>query len=111
MSQNVEQNVTVNNSGSSGSEILWFELLVVAGTIWWATGLWWAGAVSFILLIIATQLLIIGAALCFIPGGGIGLLAGAISNAFGAPTWACRLIGIVIGVGVSALNMEDKDEE
>lgn len=111
VSQEVNQNVTVQKTNSTDSGFLWFQIAAVGGAVWWGTGHWWAGLVTFILLSIATQIPVIGAVLCFLLGGGVGLLAGIISAAFGAPTWACWLIGLVAGLGTAAFNMEAKDSD
>lgn len=111
VSQEVNQTVVNTSEKSSGSGFLWFELMAVGGAVWWGTGHWWAGLVTWILLAIATQIPIIGGVLCFLLGAGIGLLAGVIAAAFSAPVWVCWVIGIIVGLGVTGLNFEDKDAD
>lgn len=109
--QSQEQTQIVVNEKSSSSGWLWFELLCVGGAVWWGTGHWWAGLITWIVLAILTQVPVIGAAICVVLGCGVGLLAGVISAAFSAPTWACWLIGIVVAAGVTGLNLEDRNAD
>lgn len=106
-----EQTVIVEKSGSSNSGCLWAQLALVGGAVWAATGTWWIGVITWILLTIAVFIPYIGGAICVVLGVGIGLLAGVISAALSAPTWACWLIGIVIGVGVIGINLDDRKSE
>jgi len=110
VSQNTEVNVeqTVNVTTGESSGWLYLELLGVAGAVWWGTGKWWIGLLTFFGLIIAMQIPVLGQAICIILGLGIGLLAGVISAAVGAPVWACWVIGIIIAIGMCSINLEDR---
>ena len=105
-----EQTVVVQRATSS-SGWLWFEVFGVAGGVWALTGHWWAGLITLIVLAIALQIPVIGTLICVVLGAGIGLLAGAIAVAFSAPTWACWLIGIVVGLGAIGVNIDDKNSD
>lgn len=113
MTQQVSQEQTVNveKSGSSNSGCLWTQLALVGGAVWLATGIWWIGVITWILLAIAVFIPYIGGAICVVLGAGIGLLAGVISAALSAPAWACWIIGIIVGAGVIGINFDDRKSE
>lgn len=106
-----EQTVIVEKSGSSNSGCLWAQLALVGGAVWAATGTWWIGVITWILLAIAVFIPYIGGAICVVLGAGIGLLAGVISAALSAPAWACWIIGIIVGAGVIGINFDDRKSE
>lgn len=106
-----EQTVIIEKSGSSNSGCLWTQLALVGGAVWAATGTWWIGVITWILLIVAVFIPYIGGAICVVLGAGMGLLAGVISAAFGAPTWVCWVIGIIIGAGAIGVNFDDRKSE
>lgn len=111
VSQNTEVNVDVENkSSSSSSGWLWFELLVVGGIAW---GVWnfWTGVAVTLVLGIAIFIPVLGHIICIVLGAAVGLLAGMLAAAFGAPTWLAVLIGIILGVGAIGVNLNDRDAE
>ncbi|MCM1347940.1 MAG: TMEM199/VMA12 family vacuolar ATPase assembly factor [Firmicutes bacterium] len=108
----VAQEVTVaSGGGGTSSGWLYTEVLGVAGAVWWGTGTWWVGLLTFFGLVIAMQVPVLGQLICILLGAGVGLLAGIISAAFGAPTWVCWVIGIIIAIGVCSINLEDREAE
>jgi len=107
----VEQTVNVVNDSNSSSGWLYFELICVAGAVWWGTGMWWIGLITFFALCFSMQVPVLGHAICIILGLGVGLLSGIVSAAFGAPVWASWLIGIVIGIAMCSVNLSDRNAD
>lgn len=113
VSQNTDVDVNVNQSASSSSSSsgwLWFELFVVAG-IAWAVWSFWIGVAVLIGLAIAIQIPVLGHAICIILGAAVGLVSGVLASTFGAPTWLAVVIGIIVGVGIIGVNLEDREAD
>lgn len=113
VSQNTDVDVNVNQSASSSSSSsgwLWFELFVVSG-IAWAVWSFWIGVAVLIGLAIAIQIPVLGHAICVILGAAVGLVSGVLASTFGAPTWLAVVIGIIVGVGIIGVNLEDREAD
>lgn len=112
VSQTTDVDVNVNQSASSSSSSgwLWFELFVVAG-IAWAVWSFWIGVAVLIGLAIAIQIPVLGHAICIILGAAVGLVSGVLASTFGAPTWLAVVIGIIVGVGIIGVNLEDREAD
>lgn len=111
LSQNTEvtQEVIVTSSSSESSGYLYLELLAVSGGVWYYTGHWWAGLATLIILGILTMIPVIGHVICIVLGAACGLFAAAICSVAGAPSWVVWLVGIASGLGMIAVNLEDRD--
>lgn len=109
-----EQNVNVevhNKQDSSSSGCMWTQLFIVAGVVWGASGSFWFGLATFLILGIAFFIPFLGHALCVILGVVFGIGSGVISKSLGADTWIAWLIGIVVGLGLIFGNLSQREEE
>ena len=107
----VDVDVDVNqSSASSSSGWLWFELLVVAGIAWAVWG-FWIGVAVMIGLAIAIRIPVLGHAISVILGAAVGLVSGVLASTFDAPTWLAVVIGIIVGVGIIGVNLEDRNAD
>lgn len=107
----VDVDVDVNQSSSSSSSgWLWFELFVVGG-IAWAVWSFWIGVAVIIGLALAIQIPVLGHAICIILGAAVGLVSGVLASTFDAPTWLAVVIGIIVGVGIIGVNLEDRNAD
>lgn len=107
-----EQNVVVTSGGGESSGgCLWTQVVIVAIGLGFAFHGFWFGVAAFILLAIAVFIPYLGPALCVILGLAFGVMAGAISAAFGAATWVAWLIGIAGAVILVMMNLEQRKSE
>lgn len=109
--QHVHVEVTDKGGGSESSGCLWTQITILGGIIWGATGSFWYGIATFIIMAICLFIPFLGHAICIILGLLFGVGLGVLAASFGAPTWVAWLIGIFGAVGLIYGNLSQRNEE
>ena len=109
--QNVHVEVTNKDGGSESSGCLWTQIIALGGIIWAASGSFWYGIASIIIMIICLSIPFLGHALCVILGLLFGIGLGVLADSFGAAPWVSWLVGIFSAGVIIYGNLSQRSEE